>query len=164
MTDKITKENLDDVFEDLYIRVSGTFPKHPECTRRKKEILDALATANIEAGKGRYRTWPPRGEQNDLNSFKVSKGQTPDDILRELADRFESKNELWGDAWVDAGDMMDRLLPGKFSKKEWGKVVCLVFITLKMQRMVKGWPNLSEDSLGDLITYGSMLASLQGKK
>ena len=98
----------------------------------------------------------------DPEPYQITEPKSPDQILRDCADRYALKNESWGDSWKETAKTMNQLLPEMHSEEEWQQIICIMLITLKLHRATQNFPNsLSLDSLADLSTYTAMLASIQ---
>lgn len=90
--------------------------------------------------------------------------KTPADYLRASADIFESRNEEYGDGYMNFGNIILAFFPDGITlstAKDFSRFGALVMATSKLDRYCKNFcRNGHEDSLADLSVYSAMIRTI----
>ena len=90
--------------------------------------------------------------------------QTVPEMLREAAETYEERNQLYGDNYRFFGDIMKALFPHSInlsSTNDYSRYALLLLMAMKLDRYAKQFDQGGhDDSLLDLAVYSQMLREL----
>lgn len=88
-------------------------------------------------------------------------------VLKEAADVFERRNEVYQDAYLVVGKVTAILFPDGVTlvtEEDHNRWHLLELIIVKLTRYAANWSNGHADSMDDLMVYGAMLQALDLNK